>query len=141
MIGLAVFEQLADLDRNDDELRVLNGTHRLLDAVKSNLTSLFNTRKGSVKADLNYGVDDLSMVVANEQASTGEDIAKSLLTALHHYEPRLLMPKIEVLLNGPENLATQVVIHAELQTQGQPEALTLFGQILSDGSFELTDKR
>lgn len=141
MIGLAVFEQLADLDRNDDELRVLNGTHRLLDAVKSNLTSLFNTRKGSVKADLNYGVDDLSMVVANEQASTGEDIAKSLLTALHHHEPRLLEPKIEVLLNGPENLATQVVIHAELQTQGQPEALTLFGQILSDGSFELTDKR
>jgi len=137
MIAGRMLERLAALDLSDDQLRLRSQQDNLLISIHGYVGRLFNTPVGSVQVDHEFGVPDLSAGPGNSEILNPDMMAQALLAAIHRYEPRLLEPKLQVVLSHADNVSTRLVLDATAMDDGVKRSIRLQGTIASDGTIEL----
>jgi len=132
-----LFDRLSFLDLSDDQKRVKKNSDRVYDSIHHHLHGLFNTLRGTVPTDPDYGIPDLSMGPGSSQVHGSDLIAQVMLETLHRYEQRLTKPQVEVSLNGADNLSIRFVIKATIELLNETREVSFAGTILANGSFVL----
>lgn len=76
--------------------------HQVVQSVLGHLTRLLNTRKGSVPADPDYGIADMSNIAGSYAYGTTESICAEVAQQIQRYEPRLSQVRIHAGKNDDE---------------------------------------
>jgi len=88
---------------------------RLRQSVVSNLTRLFNTRRGAVPHRPDYGLPDLFSVYRNAGSSV-DDLRTAIQESIETYEPRLRRVRVHRQERAESVLRLVFVVRAELIT-------------------------
>lgn len=79
---------------NGRPVRSVREDRRLLWSVVSNLSRLFNTRRGSVTHLPDYGLPDLTTVY-RDAPRTGDELRRAIKSSIEKYEPRLRRVRVD----------------------------------------------
>ena len=98
------------------------------------LSGLFNTRRGTVPIDEQYGMPDLSNIAGSFAVGYSDMIEQEILEQIRQYETRLINPGITKLEELKEIITLKYELTAFLQTQAHDsQRLNLFLRINSAG--------
>lgn len=109
----------------------------LMCSITTHLKRLFNTRRGTVLCDLEYGIPDFSNLPGNFKSLETEKIQESIQKAIEKYEPRL--KDVEVVFQTSENrdLSINFELSATIYHLDKVIPLRLKSKISSDSKFDL----
>lgn len=130
-----LFDRLSFLDLSDDQKRIETKRDRVLESIRHHLSGLFNTVRGTVLIDADYGLPDMSMGPGNSQVHSADMMAQVMLEAIHHFEKRLIKPQVKVTLNNTDNSSIRFAIMATIEQLDETREITMNGAIIANGSF------
>jgi len=117
-MNASLFDVLSGQFADGQSVSRVREDRRLLKSVVSNLTRLFNTRRGAVPHRPDYGLPDLFSVYRNAGSSINE-LRTAIQNAITAYEPRLRRVRVHRREPDESILRLVFVVRAELLT-GQP---------------------
>jgi len=130
-----LFDRLSYLDLSDDQKRVQVKRDRVLESIRHHLSGLFNTARGTVLIDAEYGLPDMSMGPGSNQVHGVDVMAQILLETINHYEKRLIKPQVKVTLNNADNSSIVFAILATIEQPNETREVTMTGAVIANGSF------
>lgn len=130
-----LFDRLSYLDLSDDQKRLQAKRDRVLVSIQHHLSGLFNTVRGTVLIDADYGLPDMSMGPGSNQVHGVDVMAQIILEAIHHFEKRLIKPHVKVTLNNADNSSIRFAISATIEQLNETREVTMIGAIIANGSF------
>lgn len=131
-----MLERLATLDLSDDQIRVWHQQDQALMSIRNHLSSLLNTRAGSVPIDPEYGVPDMSVGPGSSEFPNADVMAQALLAVVARYEQRLNKPRLQIVLSHADNISTRLILDGEIEDGGSMRAISLQATIGGDGVVE-----
>jgi len=130
-----LFDRLSYLDLSDDQKRGQVKRDRVLESIRHHLSGLFNTVRGTVLIDADYGLPDMSMGPGSNQVHGVDVMAQILLETINHYEKRLIKPQVKVTLNNADNSSIVFAILATIEEPNEIREVTMTGAVIANGSF------
>ena len=113
-------------------------------SIVRHLTLLFNTRKGSVPIDPDYGLSDMNNIAGSLAVGTSEQICAELIQQIERYEPRLSRPKITAAPEHTEIISLKYELNALLMGHHgrfTGDTFAMFVRINAAGRVRLESRR
>lgn len=105
----------------------------LLESILAHLTRILNTRQGSVPIDLEFGVPDFTNLASSFSAGSAQEIVADITRMLRRYEPRLRLPRVEVVDGGNELLSLSFAIEGTVAVDDRDIPIRFATRVSSDG--------
>ncbi|MDH5387808.1 MAG: type VI secretion system baseplate subunit TssE [Gammaproteobacteria bacterium] len=119
----------------DTSIEILD-VNELTDSIRDDLEKLYNTRKGTVLTDSDFGLQDFGQLFNGYAEPEIENIQKSLLMLTKNYEKRLSSVSIQYNeTKNSDNLC--FIVSAEFNHNDQDINFTVNVNLFGDGSVTL----
>lgn len=109
------------IEGRDQELRAL------VQSVRSNLEDLLGTRQGSSQSDADYGIPDLTFLLADLERPPSETdqhaverMADLIARAIRKHEPRFEVTRVRAFPDAQDPFALRFEIAGQLMHEGKP---------------------
>ena len=106
----------------------------LIDTILQDLSDLFNTRKGSVLMDANYGIEDFTSLMSTMAPPEIEQLCQSFNYACNHYEQRLQQTVVEYEFRESDMGMIRFVCLAKLNFSEQSKTVKFYILLQGNGS-------
>ena len=113
-------------------------TNVLVESVKDDLEKLYNTKRGTVLIDDNFGMPDFSYMLNGYAAPDANAILQQLHLQAKNYEPRLQALHITYVEQKAFPGKLQFNINAKLRLKEQETPFHVMALLSDDGSVELS---
>lgn len=123
-------------DSNDvsyDEIDV----NALIESIKDDLEKLYNTKRGTVLIDDNFGIPDFSHMLNGYSAPDVGSILQQLHLQTKQYEPRLHALHVNFIEQNKFPGKLQFQITAKINYKDQEQPFNVFALLSDDGSVSL----
>jgi type VI secretion system protein len=109
------------------------------DPVRTHLTLLLNTRRGSVPSQPDYGLPDVSGFYSEYPASLS-DLRAIMEEMIAKYEPRLCSPRVRIIETDRKEFRVSFLITGEIEEEDGGTAVVQYRTtISSNGRAEIGD--
>lgn len=132
-----LLKRLSQWEEANGEDYVEADTNAIVESMRDDLEKLFNTKRGTVLVDVNFGIPDFSHMLNGYSSPDVGAIAQQLHLQAKQYEPRLQALKVSFVeqKNNPGKLQFQ--IDAKITVKGQDIPLNVTALLSDDGSIVL----
>lgn len=121
-----------------DELRAGRRVEeRLIGSVVGHLSKLLNTRRGNAAIDPEYGLPDLTKLVATGADTEMPKVEALVQRVILKYEPRLSQVAVKLLGVAQDELSLRVELTGAIEHDGRRLPLRIRGLVTPEGRFEL----
>lgn len=107
-------------------------------SIKSHLTRLLNTRRGSAYVDKDYGMPTLAITPNQNSMGDRDAIASLLQHVIEHYDTRLVNVSVHIAAQRGEDVSMGCEIRAKIRPDllepGIDNRVELHAQLMSDGT-------
>lgn len=94
-------------------------TNEIMESVCDDLEKLFNTRRGTVLIDQNYGLPDFTHLMNSYAAPDVAEIERYLLQQVRQYETRLLSTNLVYQQPGKSSIGVKFILNALFEHKNQ----------------------
>ena len=138
MVRARVLHRISQWERaelaDDGEQAVLGD----VEEIRQHLEKIYNTRKGTVLIDDDFGLPDFSAMLNGYSAPDVNAIVQQLYFQARHYEPRLGSVQVKFVEQNRHPGQLQFHINGVLAEGEQKSAVSLSALLGDDGSVNLT---
>jgi type VI secretion system protein len=113
-------------------------------SVVRHLTRLFNTRRGSVPIDSEYGLYDMNNIAGSLAVGTTQEICEEIIWQITRYEPRLRNPAITSIKEENQIITLKFELSAQIvrdDSQITPDVFSMYLRINSAGRIQIEARR
>jgi len=112
--------------------------NEIMESVRDDLEKLFNTRRGTVLIDQNYGLPDFTHLMNGYAAPDVDAIERDLAQQVKQYEPRLLSINLAYKESKKPSGSLSFSMSASFAHKNQDMNLAVNVQFYNDGSVSLS---
>jgi len=112
--------------------------NEIIESVRDDLEKLFNTRRGTVLVDQDYGLPDFTHLMNGYAAPDVEVIERDLLRQVRQYETRLASINLVYKQSKTPSSNLQFSMNAVFQHKNQDMNLVASVQFYNDGSVSVS---
>jgi len=106
-------------------------------SIRTHLSRVLTTRKGSVPISSEYGVPDLSNIAGSFESGSPVQIVQTILETVARFEPRLLSPRVRSLDDTTELAALRIEISGEILVNDQRTPIQIPALVRANGEIVL----
>jgi type VI secretion system protein len=128
--------------RNWEEAGVVSASDvdltELIESVRDDLDKLFNTRRGTVLIDENFGLPDYTHLMNGYSAPDSEEIQRDLSSQVQQYETRLSAINISVNEGRSKTPGLRFDLNAQFSHRSQQQEFAAILQFVENGSITVS---
>lgn len=109
----------------------------LMRSIIDHLGRILNTRRGSVPADPEYGVPDITNLAGALEGGSVRQLAHDLTRVVARYEPRLKAPMVTYLMDPEQALSLRFAIEGRISVESRDVPVRLATRVSPLGHVEL----
>lgn len=128
---ISAWEESTDVNSYEVDINAL------VESIKDDLEKLYNTKRGTVLIDDNFGIPDFSYMLNGYSAPDVGSILKQLHLQTKKYEPRLQAMHVTFVEQNKFPGKLQFQINAEIKIKEQVVAFSVNALLSDDGSVNL----
>jgi type VI secretion system protein len=131
-----ILERIADLEEGGEN-QALSRFERVAASIRTHLSRILKTRRGSVPISESFGIPDLSNVAGSFETGSPLQIVTAVLETIARYEPRLLNPRVRAMDDTPELAALRIEISGEIPVNEQKIPIQISALVKANGEIIL----
>ncbi|MFT5506198.1 MAG: type VI secretion system protein [Gammaproteobacteria bacterium] len=128
--------------RNWEEAGVVSASDvdltELIESVREDLDKLFNTRRGTVLIDENFGLPDYTHLMNGYSAPDSDEIQRDLNFQIRQYETRLSGVNISLNESRSKTPGLRFGLNAQFSHRDQQHEFAAFLQFVENGSITVS---